>query len=319
MNIHAKILTAIVAAATLPGMAMAQFNMGPPKHPDPFVSTIPSTAASPPALSFDEVQAQPKYKTSAEEFAALKAKAHPPAATLPDWSGLWEDPYVDQFDPGWPGRITSTAPLTPAFRARHQKTIDNLKKGIEWDVLSDCLPEGYPRINATLFFQEYALTAKQIWMLYLPMNETRRIYTDGRGHFPDDAAYPSIDGDSIAFWDGDTLIVHTTNLRASDNGYARNGPPQSDDVTTVERWRKINPKQIVVQTTVYDPTGMTDVWRPGPRVKNSVDTQGGVVRMDTWACENSKVTKDKAGHTLLTIPGEKGSIDQKKIGHAPTN
>jgi hypothetical protein len=296
MKVSTKVV--VLIAMLSPGILLAQQMRGPPAHPAPFVATIPSTAATPPALSYDEVQAQPKYKSSAEEYAALKAKAHPAPATLPDWSGLWEDPYIDQFDPGWGASLPSVAPLTP-----------------EWDVLSDCLPEGYPRINATLFFQEYAITAKQIWMLYLPMNETRRIYTDGRGHYPDDAAFPSIDGDSIAFWDGDTLIVHTTNLRASDNGYSRNGPPQSDQVTTVERWRKINDHQIVVQTTVYDPVGFTDVWRPGPRVKNQVPNPDGIIRMDTWACENSKVTRDKQGHTLLAIPGEKGSFNPKKDGH----
>jgi hypothetical protein len=277
------------------------------------VSSIATVSASPPALSYAQVQAQPRYKSSAEQFAALKAKAKRPVSPLPDWSGLWEDPYVDQFDPGFRANQPSTAPLTAPFRVRHAQTLADLARGKEWDVLSDCLPEGYPRINATLFTQEYAITPKQIWLLYLPMNETRRIYMDGRGHVPDDAAYPMIDGDSIGFWDGDTLIIHTTNLRAAENGYTRDGPPQSDQVSTVEQWRKINDQQILVQTTVYDPVGMTEPWRPGPRIKRKVDTQDGLVRMDTWACENSKVERDASGVTILTLPTEPGAIDPHKL------
>jgi hypothetical protein len=310
----AGIRIALLLSTLLSGATMAQQTPPPPAHPAPFKATIPSTSASPPALSYAEVQAQPLYKSSAEQYAALKAKAKPAAKPLPDWSGLWEDPFVDQFDPGFRPSKPSTAPLTPEFRARDDKTIADMAKGVEWDVLSDCLPEGYPRINATLFMQEYAVTAKQIWMLYLPMNETRRVYTDGRGHVSDDAAYPMIDGDSIGFWDGDTLIVHTTNLRAADNGYSRDGPPQSDQVSTVEQWRRISNDQIVVQTTVYDPVGMTAPWRPGPRVKRSVSSQGGEIRMDTWACENSKVEKDASGATILRLPGEPGSIDPHKLG-----
>ncbi len=70
------------------------------------------------------------------------------------------------------------------------------------------------------------------------VNDIRRIYTDGRGHVPEADRYPLYDGDSIGFWDGKRLVIHTNQLR--DGQYQRSQPDYSDQVETVEIWEKID-------------------------------------------------------------------------------
>jgi hypothetical protein len=67
------------------------------------------------------------------------------------------------------------------------------------------------------------------------VNDVRRVYTDGRGHTPEDDAYPSWNGDTIGFWDGDVLVAHTTYLMKGQ--YQRGVQPNySEKTTVVERW-----------------------------------------------------------------------------------
>ncbi len=75
------------------------------------------------------------------------------------------------------------------------------------------------------------------------VNNVRRIYTDGRGHTPEEDAYPLWYGDSIGFWDDHKLVVHTSQMRA--NIFHRNDPAFSDKIETVEIWRKLDQDTLV--------------------------------------------------------------------------
>ena len=55
-------------------------------------------------------------------------------------------------------------------------------------------------------------------------------------------------GDSIGHWDGDTLVVETTNFRADQTFRGA-----TDDMTVVERFTRISPRQILYQFEVIDP------------------------------------------------------------------
>ncbi len=299
-------LPAVLMALALlaPGLAMAQDDV-PPRLPD--AQLIRSTAGSPPALSRAAAEAMPVYKTAADHFAALKAKARPAASPLPDWNGVWLNAEPYQFDPGHRFGTPTTAPLKPAAMARHDKVLADLAKDIQWDVLSECLPAGHPRNLQERRPFEMIVTPKQTWILMELMNEAQRIYTDGRGHTPEDEAIPLWEGDSIGFWDGDTLIVHTNHLRDMDNGYQRSGPPQSDQTETVQQWRMVDPDHIVMQITIYDPINLTKPWVPAPRT--FYRPQGFLKDLTPgyFACEKSGgVVQGADGGTHLILPGEAG-------------
>ena len=102
------------------------------------------------------------------------------------------------------------------------------------------------------FLREFIVRPEQTWLTSETVNNVRRIYTDGRDHPPVDERYPLYYGDSIGFWDGQKLVIHTNQLMERSMG--RSQPTQSDQMETVEIWQKINPTTIKADVWIYDPT-----------------------------------------------------------------
>jgi hypothetical protein len=85
----------------------------------------------------------------------------------------------------------------------------------------------------------------------------RIIPTDGRAHIPDNVRLWQ--GDSVGRWDGDTLVVETTNL----NGKAwlnEVGDVVSHEERVVERFIPTAPGKITYRATVTDPIAYTRPW-----------------------------------------------------------
>ena len=255
------------------------------------------------------------YKSSWDEYQAMRAAAHGGTKVtwrnLPDWTGLWEHTGGFHFDPEQKGP-KATAALTPEYQARYDKKLADIKKGIQWDPLSACLPAGYPRWLLEPFLREFILRPEEAWLLTEQNAEIRRIYTDSRGHVPVDEAYPLWEGDSVGFWDGDTLVIHTNNLKAGQ--YQRDQPDFSDQATTVERMRKTGPDTIEDIVDVYDPASLQRPWHVR-QVYRRVKTPN--LRINHWSCEeNNNTARTDNGSTTIFLPGEKGYRDPNDLGGA---
>ncbi|MDB5458523.1 MAG: hypothetical protein JWO72_264 [Caulobacteraceae bacterium] len=279
--------------------------------------TLAAAQDKPPADTPVPAQFQESYKA----FLDMKAKAHGgakhTATDVPDWSGIWtRGPGGLKFDPAQPGAPTEgkvTAVLTPPYRAKYEKKVADLIKGIEWDQLSYCLPAGFPRSLTEPFLREYIVKPDQVWQINEQQSEARRIYTDGRGHVPDDEAFPLWEGDSIGFWDGDALVVHT--IRVKPGQYQRAQPDYTDQTSTIERIRKINADTIEDDVTVWDPPALQKPWRV---VDTYVRIKSPGARIDMWSCEeNNNVVKTENGASTFVLPGESGYKDPSKILTAP--
>jgi len=88
------------------------------------------------------------------------------------------------------------------------------------------------------------------------IHETRFFYLDGRPHVsPKIRSYM---GDSRAHWDGDTLVVETTNM-FDRNGIGGNGggQPFSDALKITERFTRVGPDTLQYSATVDDPKTYT--------------------------------------------------------------
>ncbi len=129
-----------------------------------------------------------------------------------------------------------TAKLTPPFEKRLRDKLDAINRGVEFDPLSNCEPAGMPRWMAEPFLREWVVTPQQTYLITEQQNEIRRVYTDGRDHPSAADAYPLWEGDSIGFWDGDKLVIHTSQMRAGQ--YQRTQPYYTEQVETVEIWHK---------------------------------------------------------------------------------
>jgi hypothetical protein len=70
-------------------------------------------------------------------------------------------------------------------------------------------------------------------------------------------------GDSVGWWEGDTLVVETTNFNPGES--LRPGIPTtfyvSQDAKVTERFTRLSPSQILYEFKVEDPTAYTRTWR----------------------------------------------------------
>ena len=95
------------------------------------------------------------------------------------------------------------------------------------------------------------------------IHNARIIPTDGRAHL--DAAVHQLGGDSIGRWEGDTLVVDSTNFTDETNF---RGPPSSArqdifssrDLHVVERFTPVDQDTILYRFTVEDPSTWTKPW-----------------------------------------------------------
>jgi hypothetical protein len=85
------------------------------------------------------------------------------------------------------------------------------------------------------------------------IHDTRIIPLDGRSHIP--ASIRRWMGDSVGHWDGDTLVVDTTNF--TDKTHFRGA---DRNLHVVERFTFANADTIQYRFTIDDPTAFTRAW-----------------------------------------------------------
>jgi hypothetical protein len=84
--------------------------------------------------------------------------------------------------------------------------------------------------------------------------QNRTIWMDNRPHPPDSAAHTWM-GFSTGKWEGNTLTVYTTHMKA---GYLRrNGLPESDQATLIEHFMR-HGDYLVHVSEVTDPVNLTE-------------------------------------------------------------
>ena len=199
------------------------------------------------------------------------------------------------------GVLAREVRLELAGAQKHKEKLERVAKGVEWDPISNCIPPGYPRWLTEPFLREFVLRPDQTLLINEMVNDIRRIYTDGRAHTPPEEAYALWNGDSVGFWDGDSLVIHTVQLMGGQ--YQRSQPDYTDQVETVERWRKVDDNTIEATVTIYDPPSLVKPWQVTQRYLR-ITTPG--IRIRSWVCEenaNNEVVKTREGATEHVIPG----------------
>ena len=105
------------------------------------------------------------------------------------------------------------------------------------------LPSGW--FFAAVSAEEFIVTPDRVWTLGAGNGENyiRWIYTDGSGHSSKQAEFSKWHGESIGFWDGDSLIVHTNQIRGWKGGVSE----FSDKLETV---KKISPNYFSITNAI---------------------------------------------------------------------
>ena len=145
-------------------------------------------------------------------------------------------------------------PYNPAAEAQRQEFL--ARRGID-DPMALCYLSGVPRISFRPLPFQIVQLPQQVILLYEVHHAFRIIPTDGRPH-PDDVE-PSFLGDSVAHWEGGTLVVDVTsfNLKTWLSGV---GTIHSEKLHVTERYTRDTYDTIRYEVTLEDPDVFTKPW-----------------------------------------------------------
>jgi hypothetical protein len=148
-------------------------------------------------------------------------------------------------------------PVLPQARGRgrggRSDSVDNVK---ERGLSERCLSSGMagPPMLPTLYNNNYQIvqTPDALMILVEEIHDARIIRMNAK-HAPPDVRQWF--GDSIGHWEGDTLVVETTNF--TDQTRFRGS---SKDLKVTERFTRIDPNTILYKATMEDPNTWTRAW-----------------------------------------------------------
>jgi hypothetical protein len=152
-------------------------------------------------------------------------------------------------------------PLTPEAQKQEAARAEILRRppaGPEDRLLRErCIlgDNAGPPMLPTVYNNNFQIvqTSDHIAILSEMIHDVRVIPLDGRPHLP--PAIRQWFGDSRGHWEGDTLVVDTTNF--TDQTHFRGS---DRNMHLVERFKRVSPGMILYQFTVEDPTAFTKPW-----------------------------------------------------------
>ena len=131
-------------------------------------------------------------------------------------------------------------------------------------------------------------------MHWLAWDSERTIWMDGRPH-PAETAPHTWQGFSTGVWEGNTLTITTTHLKA--NYLRRNGLPRSDQAVLTEHWTR-HRDYLTIVTVIEDPVFLTE---PFVRSDNWFLDPG--QRLAIFGCEYAAEVPKPEGTVPHHLPG----------------
>ena len=259
-------------------------------------------------------------KTLSTVGAGVSAEASAPQKWIPptgppprlpnghvDFSGVWNHPYVPDMsvtnrrDPA-----LQTGPAALPYTDAGLKNIQSYDPAKNGDYTGMCMPFGFMRsINAPYPIQimqndQYVafLFEQNSWFHVAPFKDT---------HSAD--PNPTWFGESIAKWDGDTLVIDTLGF----NGWTRldtKGDPHSDKLHLVQRFTRTDAGHIHYVVTVDDPVYYAKPWT-NERTFTLMNT--GLLE---YSCEENNRSLWE-GRIKLWIPPTDEPLRNQAIGEKP--
>jgi hypothetical protein len=182
------------------------------------------------------------------------------------WS--WDNSFAGAgFDP------PEDLKLTPYGQMHYDAAMKALAEGkVYRNDIGLCWPIGMPIMMLRAWPVHMIQIPNGIYMVQELMNELRVIFMDGREHTDPDIAVPSFAGESIGHWEGDTLVIDTTNFVDEHHWVnERRGLPGSDALHIVERIRMIDANTLQDELTFEDPKVYEGKWTVTKQMKRTND------------------------------------------------
>ncbi len=142
-------------------------------------------------------------------------------------------------------RARAYARLHPADRAQDRSLTERC---IYWATAGPPMLPG-PYNNLYQIYQ----TPGRITILSEMIHEARIVPLDGRPHLP--ASVRLWSGDPRGHWEGNTLVIETTNFTAKTQFHGA-----SENLKVTEKFTRVDPKTILYRFTIDDPATFTKPW-----------------------------------------------------------
>ena len=185
---------------------------------------------------------------------------------LPYWPGYWvgetaaetpisgialRPPADGSEPPDSPAIWSNRAPWNDEGKRRvaEVQRTQGGRKGLGW---------GYPLMMTSATPIQFLITPEEV-LIVNAYNEVRHIYTDGRDHPPVEDLWPTVTGNSIGRWEGDTLVIDTI-MVTNPNEFFQGGPPLSEEARYSERIR-LDGDRLRLELTIEDPVTLSAPWK----------------------------------------------------------
>jgi len=189
-------------------------------------------------------------------------------ARLPYWDGLWITENDESTIGGLPvavvkareeGDTTARNPATSLFgfaapwneegKRRQAARVGGNRTADGW---------GFPMMMNAAAPLQFLITPEEV-LIINAYRDILHVRTDGSGHPGEDDIWPTVWGDSIGHWEGDTLVIDTIAV-SNPNVYFHGGPPLSEEAHYVQRLHMVSPGKIEGEITITDPVTLAQPW-----------------------------------------------------------
>ncbi|MBZ5659325.1 MAG: hypothetical protein LAO08_02875 [Acidobacteriia bacterium] len=216
-------------------------------------------------------QTAPKPGAKAAATAALPRTSD----GVPDFSGVWEGHMPPSARKYAGYSFTGDIPeMTPWGKAQYEQTKPSWGPRAVVDSTDlvnpttgneiGCFPTGVPRIYVHPFPMEIIQIPSRVVQLFEFNHFVRQIYTTTGSHEHAKDLDPTWMGDSVGWWEGDTLVIDSVGFNDK-TWLDRAGLPHSDQLHVVERITRPKHDTLVVHIVIDDPKAYTHTWE-GERV-----------------------------------------------------
>ena len=144
-------------------------------------------------------------------------------------------------------------PYKPEMLAKKK---ENQDKWLERDPEIKCYLPGVPRANYMPQPFQLLQSPSAIFFAYQYAGAVRNVYLKNPGPAPVDSWM----GQSVARWEGDTLVIDVTGFNDS-TWFDRAGNFHSDQLHVVERYTRTAPDALTYEATIEDPQTFTRPWK----------------------------------------------------------
>jgi hypothetical protein len=222
-----------------------------------------------------EMRAQTAPKSAAMADKSSSTQGLPRTSDgVPDFSGVWEG-HMPPSARKWAGyAFTGEIPaMTPWGKTQYEMTKPSWGPRAVVDSTDlvnpttgneiGCFPTGVPRIYVHPFPMEILQVPGRVVQLFEFNHFIRQIYTSGPHEHAKDLD-PTWMGDSVGWWEGDTLVIDSVGFNEK-TWLDRAGLPHSDQLHVIEHISRPKHDTLVVHITIDDPKTYTKTWE-GERI-----------------------------------------------------